>query len=463
MSITGQPALRRQNAGQRRLDSRMERRMRAIAKYFRFEENGATYRTEVVGGLTTFVTMAYIIAVNPGMLSEALGKDLFGELLFATCISAAMATLIMGIASNYPFALAPGMGLNAFFAYSVVLGMGVRWDLALGVVLASGILFTLLTLIRVREAIINAVPDAIKQATACGIGLFIAFIGLKNAGIVSGDPATLVALGDIRSGPVGLTLLGVLGTGIMLARGVKGAILLGMLGVVVLGMVTGVASTPQGLISLPAWPDRLFGVAVVNLTAAFDVGLIGIVLVFLFVDLFDTMGTLVGVSGRAGFMDRRGRLPRANRALLADSLGTMFGSLFGTSTVTTYIESAAGISAGARTGFASVVTGAMFLLALFLTPLMEAVPAFATAPALIVVGVLMMASVVNVKWDEVTDALPAFLTMIAMPLTFSISDGLALGFIAFPIVKRLGGRGDEVNPLVDLLAVIFIARYLFME
>ena len=437
--------------------------MLAIARYFRFEEKGATYRTEVVGGLTSFVTMAYIVAVNPGMLAEALGKDLFGELLFATCVSAALSTLIMGVVANYPFALAPGMGLNAFFTYSVVLGMGVRWDLALGVVLASGILFTLLTLMRVREAIINAVPDAIKQATACGIGLFIAFIGLKNAGIVAGNSATLIALGDIRSGPVGLTLLGVLGTGVMLARGVKGAILLGMLGVAVLGMITGVTSTPQGLFSLPAWPERLFGVAAVNLTAALDVGLIGVVFVFLFVDIFDTMGTLVGVSGRAGFLDERGRLPRANRALLADSLGTILGSLFGTSTVTTYVESAAGISAGARTGFASVVTGAMFLLALFFAPLVEAIPAFATAPALIVVGVLMMASVLNVNWHDVTDALPAFLTMIAIPLTFSISDGLAMGFIAFPIVKRLGGRGDEVNPLVDLLAVIFIARYLFMD
>ena len=437
--------------------------MTAIVRYFRFEENGATFRTEVVGGLTTFVTMAYIVAVNPGMLSEALGKDLFGELLFATCISAALATLIMGIVANYPFALAPGMGLNAFFAYTVVLGMGVRWDLALGVVLASGILFTLLTLVRVREAIINAVPDTIKQATACGIGLFIAFIGLKNAGIVAANQATLITLGEIRSGPVGLTLLGVLGTGVLLARGVKGAILFGMLGVTILGMLTGVTSTPQGFFSLPAWPERLFGVAAVNLTAAFDVGLIGVVLVFLFVDMFDTMGTLVGVSGRAGFLDERGRLPRANRALLADSLGTVFGSLFGTSTVTAYIESASGISAGARTGFASVVTGAMFLLALFLTPLVEAIPAFATAPALIVVGVLMMSSVVNVNWHDVTDALPAFLTMIAMPLTFSISDGLAMGFIAYPIVKRLGGRGDEVNPLVDLLAVVFIARYLFMN
>ncbi len=437
--------------------------MQAIARYFRFEEKGTTYRTEVIGGLTSFVTMAYIIAVNPRMLAEALGKDLFGELLFATCVSAALATLIMGIAANYPFALAPGMGLNAFFTYSVVLGMGVRWDLALGVVLASGVLFTLLTLMRVREAIINAVPEAIKQATACGIGLFIAFIGLKNAGIVAADSTTLIALGDIRSGPVGLTLLGVLGTGVMLARGIKGAILVGMLGVAVLGMITGVTSTPQGLFSIPSWPERLFGVAAVNLTSAFDVGLIGVVFVFLFVDLFDTMGTLVGVSGRAGFLDERGRLPRANRALLADSLGTIFGSLFGTSTVTTYIESASGISAGARTGFASVVTGGMFLLALFLTPLMVAIPAYATAPALIVVGVLMMASVANVKWHDVTDALPAFLTMIAMPLTFSISNGLAMGFIAFPIVKRLGRRGGEVHPLVDLLAVIFIARYLFMD
>lgn len=437
--------------------------MTAIVRFFRFEENGATFRTEVIGGLTTFVTMAYIVAVNPGMLTEALGKDLFGELLFATCISAALATLIMGIVANYPFALAPGMGLNAFFAYTVVLGLGVRWDLALGVVLASGILFTLLTLVRVREAIINAVPDTIKQATACGIGLFIAFIGLKNAGIVAADQATLITLGEIRSGPVGLTLLGVLGTGVMLARGVKGAILLGITGVTILGVLTGVAPAPEGFFSLPAWPERLFGVAAFNLTAAFDVGLIGVVFVFLFVDMFDTMGTLVGVSGRAGFLDGRGRLPRANRALLADSLGTVFGSLFGTSTVTTYIESASGISAGARTGFASVVTGAMFLLALFLTPLVEAIPPFATAPALIVVGVLMMASVVNVKWHDVTDALPAFLTMIAMPLTFSISDGLALGFIAFPIVKRLGRRGDEVNPLVDVLAVIFIARYLFMD
>ena len=437
--------------------------MKAIARYFRFDELNTHWRAEVTGGLTTFVTMAYIVAVNPNILADALGQDLFAELLFATCVAAALSTLIMGIAANYPFALAPGMGLNAFFAYTVVLGMGVRWDLALGVVLASGILFTLLTLMRVREAIIAAVPDALKHATAAGIGLFIALIGLKNAGIVSGDANTLVTLGAIRSGPAGLALLGVVGIGVLMVRGIKGSILLGVVGVAVLGMLTGVSASPIGVFSLPAWPERLFGVAVINLPTAFDVGLIGVVFAFLFVDVFDTMGTLVGVSDRAGFLDAEGRLPRANRALLADSFGTMIGAVFGTSTVTTYIESASGISAGARSGFASVVTGLLFLGALFVTPLVEAIPSYATAPALIVVGVLMMASVVRVKWDDVSDALPAFLTMVAMPLTFSIANGVAIGFVAYPIVKRLGGKGSEVHVLVDVLAVVFIARYLFMD
>ena len=437
--------------------------MGALARYFRFDELGTNFRREVVGGVTTFVTMAYIVAVNPGILSEALGQDLFQELLFATCVSSAVATLIMGLAANYPFALAPGMGLNAFFAYTVVLGMGVRWDLALGVVLASGILFTLLSVVRVREAIITAVPDALKHATAAGIGLFIAFIGLKNAGIVTGNSATLVALGELRSGPVGLAFLGVLGIGVLVVRRVRGAILLGVLGVTLLAILLGVTPPPKGIFSLPVWPARLFGAAVVHLPAAFDVALIGTVFAFLFVDLFDTMGTLVGLSERVGFLDEEGRLPRANRALLADSLGTMVGAVFGTSTVTTYIESASGISEGARTGFASVVTGLLFLLALFLTPLVEAIPSFATAPALIVVGVLMMASVTRVNWEDMSDALPAFVTVVAIPLTFSIANGVALGFVAFPIVKRLGGRGQEVHPLVDLLAVVFVARYLFMD
>ncbi|MCZ6633661.1 MAG: NCS2 family permease [bacterium] len=437
--------------------------MQAIADFFQLDERGTDFRTEIMGGATTFVTMAYIVVVNPGILSEALGQDLFGELLFATCVSAAVGSLLMGIFANYPFALAPGMGLNAFFAYTVVLGMGVQWDLALGVVLGSGLLFVLLTLLRVREAIITAVPNPLKRAAAAGIGLFIAFIGLKNAGLVVHNPVTLVSLGTLQTGSVGLVLLGLWGTGVLMVRGIRGAILLGVVGVSVLAMVTGVSPPPTGILSLPVWPEHLFGAGVKNLPGAFSVGLIEVVFAFLFVDVFDTMGTLVGLSERVGFLDDRGRLPRANRVLLADSLGTVVGSIFGTSTVTTYIESASGISAGARSGLASVVTGLLFVGALFFTPLIQAVPTFATAPALIVVGVLMMAPAARVDWEEMSDALPAFLTLIGIPLTFSIADGLALGLVAFPIVKRLGGKGDEVHPLVDVLACIFIAKYLFMN
>ena len=436
--------------------------MTSISEFFEFEELKTNFRTEAVGGITTFVTMAYIVIVNPMILSKALGQNLFPELLFATCISAALATLIMGIGANYPFALAPGMGLNAYFV-SLVAGEHVHQDQVLAVVLASGILFTALTLVRVREALINAVPDALKHAAAAGIGLFIAFIGLKNAGLVVPDEQTLVSLGSVRSVSVGMLLLGVVGIGVLLVRGVKGAILLGVIGVAVLSMITGQTPLPTAVFDFPTWPSNLFGKAVLELPAAFQVGLIGFVFAFLFVDLFDTMGTLVGVSEKAGFLDEKGRLPRANRVLLADSLGTMAGAIFGTSTVTTYIESASGVSAGARTGFASVVTGVLFLLALFLTPIVQAVPSFATAPALVVVGVLMMGSVTKVKWAEVSDALPAFLTMVTMPLTFSIANGIAIGFVSYPLLKRLGGRGQEVHPLVDVLAVIFIAKYLFMD
>ncbi len=437
--------------------------MNALARFFRFQELGTNFRMEIVGGLTTFVTMAYIVAVNPAILSDALGQALFPDLLFATCVSAAIATLIMGVGANYPFALAPGMGLNAFFTYTIVLRNGVPWELALGIVFASGVIFTLLSLLRIREVIINAVPGVLKHATAGGIGLFIAFIGLKNAGIVSDDPNTLLRLGDVRSASPGLALLGILGIGALLARRVRGSILIGVVGIGLLGMVIGAAPFPDRIFSLPSWPERLFGVAALNFTAAFDVALIGFVFAFLFVDLFDTMGTLVGLSERAGYLDADGRLPRANRALLADSFGTMLGALFGTSTVTTYIESGAGTSAGARTGFASVVTGLLFLLGLFIMPLVESIPTFATAPALVVVGVSMMASVLRIRWRDVSEALPAFLTIIVMPLTFSIANGVALGLIAYPIVKRLGGRGKEVHLLVDLLAVVFIARYLFMD
>ncbi len=436
--------------------------MNRIASFFRFDELNTNWRTEVTGGLTTFMTMAYIVAVNPGMLSDAMGQSLFAELLFATCVSAAFGTMLMALLANYPFALAPGMGLNAFFAYTIVLGMGVDWRIALGVVLASGILFLLLTFLRVREAIITAVPEPLKRATAAGIGLFIAFIGLKNAGIIVDDPATLVSLGDVRTWPVGLTLVGMLGTGVMLARGMRGSILLGVAGVAFLAMIAGATPWPSGLASMPTWPSTLFGEAVVNLPLALDSAVLHLVFAFLFVDLFDSMGTLVGLSERSGFLDRQGRLPRANRALLADSCGTVFGSVMGSSTVTTYIESATGISSGARTGFAGLVVALLFLGTLFLTPLVESIPVFATAPALIVTGVLMMASAARVDWSDASEAIPVFLTLISIPLTFSIADGLAVGFVAYPVIKRLSGRGGEVHPLVDILALVFIARYVFM-
>ena len=434
-----------------------------IKTFFEIDERDSTIRTEVVGGLTTFVTMAYIVAVNPGMLSQALGQDLFGELLFATCVSSAIATLIMGIGANYPFALAPGMGLNAMFTFTVVIGMGVRWDLALGVVLASGLIFTALSILRIREVLINAVPTSLKHATAAGIGLFIAFIGLQNAGIVGANEATLVGLGNVRGPEAGLALLGLLGTGILIARGVKGAILFGVGAVTVLAMATGYTPLPAGVISAPVWPERLLGVAVEQLPAAFDVALIELVFVFLFVDLFDTMGTLVGLSQRSGLLDHKGHLPRANRALLADSLGTVGGALLGTSPVTTYIESASGITEGARTGLASVVVALLFLAALFFTPLVASIPLFATAPALVIVGVLMMSAVKRIDWDDPSDALPAFLTLLIMPLTFSIANGVAAGIVAYPIVKRLSGKGKEVHSLLDVLAVLFLARYIFMD
>lgn len=437
--------------------------MDLIRSFFDLDSRNTTVKREVVGGVTTFATMAYIIAVNPGILSQALGQDLFGELLFATCVSSAFATLMMAFAANYPFALAPGMGLNAMFAYTVVLGMGVRWDLALGVVLASGLLFTVLSVLRIREALINAVPPTLKHATAAGIGLFIAFIGLKNAGIVTADPATLVGLGDFKVGSAGLAMLGVLVTGVLVARGVRGAVLIGVAAVAVASMALGVSPLPEAVVSTPVLPERLAGAAITQLPAAFDLALIELVFVFLFVDLFDTMGTLVGLSQRSGFLDHQGHLPRANRVLLADSVGTVAGAMLGTSPVTTYIESASGIAEGARTGLASVVVAILFLLGLFFTPLVQAIPMFATAPALVIVGMLMMGGIRYVEWDDVSDAVPAFMTILFMPMTFSIATGVAAGIVSYPVVKRLCGKGSDVHPLIDVLAVLFIARYLFMD
>jgi len=437
--------------------------MRRLERFFRFRELGTDLRTEVIAGLTTFMTMSYVIFVHPGILSDAMGKELFPEILFATCVSSAIATLIMGLLANYPFALAPGMGLNAYFTYTVVLGLGVRWEVALGAVLISGILFTILTLVRIREMIITAVPAGLKGGIAAGIGVFLSFMGLQKAGIVVANPATFVGLGDLQDAQTLLAFLGLLLTAALMAWRIRGAILLGILVTALLGMCVRVAPFPEKFLGLPSWPATTFGAAILNIPEALGLGIFTIVFVFLFIDMFDTIGTLVGVGQKAGFLDAQGQLPRANRALLADSIGTVVGAVFGTSTVTTYVESASGVYEGGRSGFANVITALLFLLALFITPLAGAIPSFAIAPALIIVGVMMMSVLSGMNWDDPTEAIPAFLVTISIPLTFSIANGLAIGFITYPVIKLLGGRGKEVHWLVYLLAALFIARYVFLS
>lgn len=428
-----------------------------LERVFGLRRNGTTVATELGAGLATFLTMAYIVVVNPAILAEA-GVPFEGA-LFATCAAAAAATLVMGLVANYPFALAPGMGLNAYFAYGVVGALGVPWQTALGAVFLSGVLFVALTISRVRALIVDAIPAPLKSATAAGIGLFIAFLGLRNAGLVAPSEATLVTLGDVGSAGTLLALAGLVTTAALVARNVRGAILLGIAGVAVGAFLLGLAAPPSGIVSLPA-PGETF--LALDIRGALGLGLLEVVFVFLFVDMFDTVGSLTGLAHQAGVVGSDGRIPRVNRALLADSTGTILGSLLGTSTVTTYIESAAGIGEGGRTGLTAVTVAVLFLIAAFLSPLAAAIPSLATAPALIVVGALMMGAARGVAWGDMTDALPAFVTMLAMPLTFSIANGLALGFITFPLVKLLAGRGREVSVLAYVLALLFLLRYLYL-
>ena len=428
-----------------------------LQRWFRLDENGTTARIELQAGAATFLTMAYIVVVNPGILADA-GVPFEGA-LFATCMAAAFATLLMGTIANYPFALAPGMGLNAYFAYTVVGAMGVPWQAALGAVFISGVIFILLTVSKVRALIVDAIPDTLKVATAAGIGLFIAFIGLRNGGIVTANDATLVSLGSFSAPPVLLTLGGLVLTAALIARGMKAALMLGILGITALAMVGGLAPVPDALFSVP---DASSTFLALDIRGALAIGLLDIVVVFLFVDMFDTVGSFMGLARQGGYIGADGSMPRMNRALLADSAGTVAGSLLGTSTVTTYIESAAGIGAGGRTGLTSVVVAVLFLLAAFASPLAASIPAYATAPALILVGAMMIRAVMDVKWEDMTEALPAFITMLAMPLTFSIATGLALGFITYPLVKLLAGRRGEVRPLVWILAALFVLRFLYL-
>jgi adenine/guanine/hypoxanthine permease len=427
-----------------------------IERYFRLKENETTIQREFLGGLTTFITMAYIVVVNPQILSKA-GVPVDG-VVFATCISAAAATLVMGLYANYPIALAPGMSLNAYFTYVVCLGMHVPWRTALGVIFFSGVAFLILTVTRVREQIVNGIPDCLKHSTAGGIGMFIAFVGLRNANLVVANPATFVSLGSLANREAQLACLGLAIMLILMTRKITGAILIGVLATTFVGILRGMASWPTTFLSLPH-PSATW--LQLDLRGALHLGLLEIIFVFLFVDLFDNVGTLVGVCEQGGFM-KDGKIPRVGRALVSDAVGTIFGALTGTSTVTSYIESAAGVSAGARTGLSNLVVAGLFLLAAFCAPLAAAIPSYATAPALIVVGALMTESLGRVVWTEFTDAIPAFVTLVATPLTFSIATGLSLGLISYTLVKVAAGKFREVSPVIWVLTVLFIFRYAYL-
>lgn len=427
-----------------------------IERFFKLQQNQTTVRKELLGGLTTFMTMAYIIVVNPQILAQS-GMPADG-VLFATCISAAAATLVMGFYANYPIALAPGMSLNAYFTYSVCLGMHVPWQTALGVVFISGIFFLVLTVTRIREQIVNGIPNSLKHSTAAGIGMFIAFVGLRSAKLVVANPATFVSLGNFADPEVQAACLGLAVTLILMVRKVNGAILIGILGTTLYGIFRGLGHWPTALLALPH-PASTF--LKLDLHGAWHLGLLEIAFAFLFVDLFDNVGTLVGVCEQAGFV-KEGKIPGVGRALLADAVGTVFGSLTGTSTVTSYIESAAGVAVGARTGLSNMLVAALFIAAIFFSPVVAIIPGFATAPALILVGALMTQSISRVDWDDYTEAFPAFVTMIATPLTFSIATGLSLGLLSYSVAKIGAGKFREISVLLWILTALFILRYIYL-
>lgn len=425
-----------------------------LDNYFKLQQKGTNVRQEIVAGITTFLTMAYIIFVNPSILSEA-GMD-YGAVFVATCLAAAIGCFIMGLWANYPIALAPGMGLNAFFTYTVVLSEGYSWESALGAVFFSGCIFVLLSLFKVREWIINSIPGPLKIGIAAGIGLFLALVGLKNAGIIVDNPATLVGLGDMGSLPV---LLGTLGFFLIIglaARGMRGAVMIGILIITALAVILGDVEY-QGLVSAP--PSILPTFLQLDIAGAFNVGMLSVIFAFLFVDLFDTSGTLIAVAQRGKMLDEQGRLPRLGRALLADSTASIAGSLLGTSTTTSYVESTAGVAAGGRTGLTAVVTGLLFIAALLFSPLAGMVPAYATAGALVYVAVLMMGQLSHLHWDDITEAVPAVVVVVMMPFSFSIANGIAFGFISFVAVKVLAGRYKEVSPVVWGLGALFVLKF----
>ena len=427
-----------------------------MEKFFQLKANNTTVRTEVIAGITTFLTMAYILAVNPGILSAAgMPAD---SVFTATAVASLIATLVMALFAKLPFALAPGMGLNAFFAFAVVLGMGYSWQFALTAVFLEGIIFIVLTFLNIREAIINLIPMNIKRAISVGIGLFIAFIGMQNAGIIVNNYATLVGLGSLANPAALLAVIGLIITGVMIAYKVKGALLWGILISTVVGIPMGVTSL-EGFKLMAAPPSLgpiLFKFDFANI---FSFDMLIVLFTFLFVDMFDTVGTLIGVSTKAGILQADGSIPRAKQALFADAVGTTVGAMLGTSTVTTYVESAAGVEEGGRTGLTALVTAAMFFLALFFSPVFLLVPGAATAPALILVGVFMMSPVKEIEFTEITEAVPAFLAIVMMPLAYSIAEGIVWGLTSWVILKVLSGRTKEVGIATYIVAAVFILKF----
>lgn len=451
-----------------------------LEKFFKLKENGTNVRTEVVAGVTTFMTMAYILAVNPSILSAS-GMDA-QAVLIATAIASFIGTICMALLANYPFALAPGLGLNAYFAYTVCGSMGYSWQIALFAVFVEGLIFIVLSLTNVREAIFNAIPLQLKKGVSVGIGLFIAFIGLQNAGIVVNNDSTLVSIvdftADFHTSGISalLAVIGIFIIAVLYVKKVKGAILIGIFATWILGIIcqlTGlyVVTPDVGYYSLiPAWSSFNLGAissvfgqcfkADFSSLRAFD--FVAIVCAFLFVDIFDTLGTLIGCATKADMLDKEGKLPRIKEALLADAIATTAGAVLGTSTTTTFVESSAGVAEGGRTGLSSVVTGLLFLLAVFLSPIFITIPSFATAPALLFVGFLMISAVTAIDFNDFTEAVPAYLALIAMPLTYSISEGIAAGVISYVVINLISGKAKKITPLMYVLAVLFICKFIFL-
>ncbi|WP_040193939.1 NCS2 family permease [Clostridium culturomicium] len=433
--------------------------MRFISNYFQFEENNTDFKTEIIGALTTFLTMAYALFVIPEVLSQVgMPKE---SVFVATALAAASGTFIMGAFAKFPMVLAPGMGLNAFFAFGVCIGMDIPWEMALSGVLASGIIFIIISVTGIREMVIKAIPNHLKYAVTAGIGLFIAFIGLKNAGIVIADEATFVALGNLIDKSVLLSIFGLAVMSILMVKGVKTAIFLGIVCTVGAGMIFGIVEIPTAIISMPPSVAPTFGVAVKHLKDIFNPEMMMVVFTFLFMDFFDTAGTLVAVGSKVGLLKEDGSVKNGSKALLADSLATCVGAVFGTTNTTSCMESLSGISVGAKTGFSSVVVGVLFIVSLFFSPLLSVITSQVTAPALVIVGSLLCSSLSEIDWNSAENAIPSFFILILMPLTYSIGEGIAFGFLAYVILMMFKGKRKEVHPVMYGLGVLF-AFYFMM-